>query len=96
MSQIVSDADKLIAHFSNYGPWVNTFALGVHTVSTYLAGGNANTKVDDEDPKDAQQSKGPFTGFALWNGTSFAAPLVAGQLSREGGTCDPKGRHFDA
>jgi hypothetical protein len=74
------------AMFSNAGPWVRTWVPGAAVVSTIPAfeGGLlplART-VDDEgrlreciDPDDFRG------GFAVWSGTSFAAPLLAGRLA---------------
>ena len=62
------------APFTNYGSWVRACAPGVDLLSTFFrdfgsAGGGAG------DP-------GRFDGWALWSGTSFAAPVVVGALAR--------------
>jgi subtilisin family serine protease len=73
------------ALFSNTGPWVRTYATGASVVSTIPAfqGGwepmvrtSAFGRVrETEDPDD-------YTGrFAIWSGTSFAAPLFAGRVA---------------
>jgi len=74
-----------VAHFSNAGTWVSCERLGVEVVSTLpvtLEGtdepiergehrGEARSALDPDD----------FSGgFGTWSGTSFAAPLLAGQL----------------
>ncbi len=57
------------AWFSNYGPWVRACAPGVDVVSTFF--------------RQAQTEDGqPFSGWACWSGTSFAAPVVVGTLAR--------------
>ena len=61
------------ASFSNFGPWVDVCAKGVRVYSSYEHKpyrllSSPSTIVD-------------FTGFAVWNGTSFAAPLVSGVVA---------------
>lgn len=74
------------ALFSNTGPWVRSWASGASVVSTMpsLQGGylpRARIKYDGHiresiDPDD-------YTGqFAVWSGTSFSAPLVAGRVAK--------------
>jgi subtilisin family serine protease len=82
------------ALFSNEGPWVRAYAPGAALMSTLppFQGGlepAARTKAylrvrESIDPDD-------FTGhFALWSGTSFAAPLFAGRMAaRLLGSIDP-------
>lgn len=77
------------AAFSNDGPWVSRWAPGnalVSTVPTWEGAANpAVAKLDSggvgprmrtsPDPDDLR------TGFAVWAGTSFATPVVAGLLA---------------
>jgi subtilisin family serine protease len=74
------------ALFSNAGPWVRAYAYGAAVMSTVPAfqGGlepTARTEVyqrvrESIDPDD-------FSGmFALWSGTSFAAPILAAKVAR--------------
>jgi subtilisin family serine protease len=74
------------ALFSNAGPWVRAYAPGAALLSTLpptFQGGlqpaartEAYMRVRESiDPDDF---KG---GFAVWSGTSFAAPLFAGRLA---------------
>ena len=74
------------ALFSNTGPWVRAWSSGASVLSTMpkLQGGYlplARIKYDGHiresiDPDD-------FTGqFAVWSGTSFSAPLVAGRIAK--------------
>lgn len=55
------------AAFSNHGWWVDACAPGVDVTSSFV------------------QFDGPdrFDGYAMWSGTSFAAPVVAGCIARE-------------
>lgn len=76
-----------VAHFSNSGPWVSCERPGVEIVSTLP------TDIQGADqPSDALRHGGrdrgsldpdDFTGgFGTWSGTSFAAPLLAGQVAQ--------------
>ena len=76
-----------IALFSNSGPWVTTHRVGAAIVSTVpvtLRGSNeASVWVERDDPADRAtvDPDGYHCGFAVWSGTSFAAPAAAGQLA---------------
>lgn len=65
------------AAFSNYGPWVKACAPGVDLLSTFFIKfkGKTPAGADGVDPDN-------FDGWALWSGTSFSAPVVAGALAR--------------
>jgi len=75
-----------VAFFSNDGPWVTTFRAGSNLVSTFptdvTASAQASARVDYAgrarttiDPDDYRG------GFATWSGTSFAAPVLAGEIA---------------
>ncbi|MBA2559993.1 MAG: S8 family serine peptidase, partial [Propionibacteriales bacterium] len=76
-----------VALFSNTGPWVRCYDRGAALLSTIpkFQGGlepPARTTADNRvregiDPDDFSG------GFALWSGTSFAAPLVAGKIAAQ-------------
>ena len=82
------------ALFSNAGPWVRAYAYGASVMSTLppFQGGlepAARTEIyqrirESIDPDD-------YSGqFALWSGTSFAAPILAGKIARAlCGSIDP-------
>ncbi|MBG6055848.1 hypothetical protein IWX81_002276 [Salinibacterium sp. CAN_S4] len=73
------------ALFSNTGPWVRCYAPGASVVSTVplIDGGAqpiartaaAGRKRETVDPDDYS------AGFAVWSGTSFAAPVIAGRIA---------------
>ena len=65
------------APFSNYGPWVRACAPGVDLLSTFFDGYDGK-----EPPGDRGVDTDKFDGWALWSGTSFSAPVVAGALAR--------------
>jgi subtilisin family serine protease len=69
------------AWFTNYGGWVDACALGVEVVAEYPNGNQlANPPLlISEDPKLTTDEFN--TGWATWDGSSFAAPLVAGRLA---------------
>jgi hypothetical protein len=58
--------------YSNFGSWVRASAVGA-AVSTYF-GERATETIDP---------LGSFDGYAAWEGTSFAAPVVAARIASE-------------
>lgn len=75
--------EQNLAYFSNYGDWVNVYALGEGLVNAYATGVYAY----QEPPKRPTQQV--FRGMARWDGTSFASALVSGlivaEIARGGG-----------
>lgn len=76
---------RTTALFSNVGPWVRTYAVGAAVLSTlpdFTGGLQASARDDRYDRR--RLTIGPEDyrgGFAVWSGTSFAAPLVAGLIA---------------
>jgi len=60
-------------------PWIDVFAPGVNTVSTYLGdGGGEKVLVRDIA---GNEELDEFAGWASWSGTSFAAGEVTGAVA---------------
>lgn len=75
-----------VAMFSNGGPWVTCFATGASMVSAYPtnASGTRNPQRANPHTERYRESLDPddfASGYAVWSGTSFAAPLLAGRLA---------------
>jgi subtilisin family serine protease len=77
--------DGSVSLFNNAGPWVNTWRTGAAVVSTMPTYGGGNepvvrTKVAGQEREsiDPDDFSG---GFAVWSGTSFASPVLAGEVA---------------
>ncbi|TDD32120.1 peptidase S8 and S53 subtilisin kexin sedolisin [Actinomadura sp. KC06] len=62
------------AAFSNHGWWVDACAQGVDVASTFVRFDGTRPPAGGIDPD-------LFDGYAIWSGTSFAAPAVAGRIA---------------
>jgi hypothetical protein len=87
--------EQNLAYFSNYGDWVNVYALGEGLVNAYATG----VYTYQEPPK--QPAQQVFRGMARWDGTSFASALVSGlivaEMARGGGPArEAAGRVLEA
>ena len=58
------------AAFSNYGWWVDGCTPGVEIVGPF-----------PRFPQEEKEAPALFDGWAIWSGTSFAAPKVAGEIA---------------
>jgi subtilisin family serine protease len=63
------------AWFSNWGPWADCCSRGEDVRSTFIHW----TGPIEGEPLDELEN---FIGWAIWSGTSFATPKVAGAIAR--------------
>ena len=81
-----TNPDGSIALFSNDGPWVRAYRPGAGLISTvpttFDAGQNASIQVVEGGKVRATIDPDNFrSGFATWSGTSFSAPILAGDVA---------------
>ncbi|GAA5212596.1 S8 family peptidase [Microbacterium kyungheense] len=75
-----------VALFSNVGSWVKTYVRGVSVLSTVPTSFQGGIQPDLSSNEYGRRRNtldiDDFgSGFAVWSGTSFAAPLVAGRIA---------------
>ncbi len=70
------------AAFTNWGPWVRACAPAVDVVSTFFENWDGLMPA-----LDVMGDPDLFDGWAVWSGTSFAAPAVVAALCREMADC---------
>jgi hypothetical protein len=80
--------DQTVALFSNAGPWVKAYRTGAALVSTlpetFDASGQPAFRVFALDRWRESLDPDDFScGFGTWSGTSFATPVLAGEIARE-------------
>ena len=68
-----------LSSFTNYGPWVKCSAVGEYVQSTFFPA--KHVKCEDDPASTASTFKSFADGWAMWNGTSFAAPKVAAAIA---------------
>lgn len=69
------NADRTPAEWSSFGHWVDCSAVGVGVASTFVPG------VEPPNPGGTQDSVFGPDAWALWSGTSFAAPQITGAVA---------------
>jgi subtilisin family serine protease len=73
--------DRTGSDWSSYGSWIDIAAVGQGIMSTYVEG-------QESFEVDPRPDTFPHNAWAVWTGTSFAAPQIAGAVARlcqEGG-----------
>jgi thermitase len=71
------DPDGQPSEFSSRGDWVTCSAVGQGVLSTYVIGTENGELINDKDP----DTFGPDS-WAVWTGSSFAAPQISGAVAR--------------
>ncbi len=84
----LNPSNRSVAMFSNVGPWVSTYAPGVSIVSTLPVSFRGSMQADlslrgYDRWRETLDIDDFGSGFAVWSGTSFSAPLVAGLIAAE-------------
>lgn len=78
---------RTVALFSNHGSWITTHAPGASIVSTVpvtLTGAQGRgiaVQREDPLPRTTVDPDDYTSGFAIWSGSSFAAPWIAGEVA---------------
>jgi hypothetical protein len=73
--------------FSNEGPWVSRWRPGAALISTFPRTTNASKNpmwrvaTTDGAVRESMEGDDYSTGFAMWSGSSFAAPILAAEVA---------------
>ena len=79
-----SNPNGTLAGFANDGPWVTSVRPGmnVHSTMPVTADGALLPKTLGEGGRESVDPDDFTGGFATWSGTSFASPVLAGELAK--------------
>lgn len=68
------------AEWSSHGAWVTCSAVGEGVISTFVKGQEDKERFGDDDvyPEDPERDS-----WAVWSGTSFAAPQIAAHIAKK-------------
>ena len=84
LSVTASNPNGSLAEFANDGPWVTCVRPGskVHSAMPVTADGALHPQFLTEGVRESVDPDDFTGGFAVWSGTSFSAPVLAGELAR--------------
>ena len=76
--------DGSTALFSNAGSWVSCHRPGANVVSTLPVtfDGSLQPSVATQDGRETIDPDNYASGFGIWSGTSFSAPVLAGEIAQ--------------
>jgi subtilisin family serine protease len=79
-----SNPNGTLAGFANDGPWVTSVRPGtnVHSTMPVTADGALLPQTLGEGGRESVDPDDFTSGFATWSGTSFASPVLAGELAK--------------
>jgi subtilisin family serine protease len=80
-----SNPDRSIAMFSNEGPWVRAHRPGAALVSTLPPFDGSRSPSLEQPGRVRRSTIDPddySSGFGVWSGTSFSAPILAGEVAQ--------------
>jgi subtilisin family serine protease len=72
----LTEDESARASWSNFGPWVDVYARGEDFRNAYVTG-----TFTTREPETPAGEKRTFDGMAIWSGTSFSTPYVAGMVA---------------
>jgi hypothetical protein len=76
-----NDHSGIKASYTNYGPWVKCAAWGSNVRGPFLWV-NLELEEDESSPRPKKDFR-KMDAYALWKGTSFAAPRVTGRIAAQ-------------